>query len=128
MQDISWYSGQFKLMVTEAPTMKMRENKNKELVPVIDKETDTTAFVVMLFAKAKQPGRNGRIGKGEEIKVTLATDPGDGFDEGTYVELIDPVLNTYQTTNDEGRITGSGLWFKAQGIKPAGSGAVRDAA
>ncbi|MEW2508405.1 hypothetical protein AB0878_48900 [Amycolatopsis sp. NPDC047767] len=127
MQDISWYSGNYKFMVTEAPVMKMREDKSGEMVPVVDRKTQLNAFVVMLFAKPLPvPGQ--RPGKGEEIKVTLTTDPGDGFDEGTYVELIDPVLNTYQTTNDEGRITGSGLWFKAQGIKPAGSGAVRDAA
>ncbi|MFE3179090.1 hypothetical protein ACFXPA_44430 [Amycolatopsis sp. NPDC059090] len=127
MQDIPFYSGGYKFMVTEAPVMKMREVKG-EMVPAVDKNTDLTEFVVMLFAKARKPGRNGRIGKGEEIKVTLATDPGEGFDEGTYVELVNPVLNTWQTTNDEGRITGSGLWFKAEGLKPAGAGAVRDAA
>ncbi|WIX81724.1 hypothetical protein QRX50_13650 [Amycolatopsis carbonis] len=127
MQDIPFYSGSFKFMVTEAPTMKMREDKSGDLSPVVDRRTGETAFVVMLFAKPR-PVVGQRAGKGEEIKVTLATDPGEGFDEGTYVELIDPVLNTYQTTNDEGRITGSGLWFKAQGIKLAGSGAVRDAA
>ncbi|MEU3624104.1 hypothetical protein BS329_32855 [Amycolatopsis coloradensis] len=127
MQDIPFVSTGYKFMVTETPTMKMRENKKtKELEPAV---TDGVAeFVVMLFAKAKAPGRNGRMAKGEEIKVTLATDPGDGFDEGTYVELIAPMLNTWQTTNDEGRITGSGLWFKAEGLKPAGLGAVRDAA
>lgn len=127
MQDIPFYSGGYKFMVTEAPVMKMREVKG-EMVPAVDRQSGEASFVVMLFAKPRQAGRNGRIGKGEEIKVTLATDPGEGFDEGTYVELVDPVLNTWQTTNDEGRITGSGLWFKAEGLKPAGAGAVRDAA
>ena len=127
MQDIPFYSGGYKFMVTEAPTMKLKE-VNGEMIPAVDRRTGATSFVVMLFAKPRKAGPNGRIGKGEEIKVTLATDPGDGFDEGTYVELLDPVLNTYQTTNDEGRITGSGLWFKAEGLKPAGAGAVRDAA
>jgi hypothetical protein len=127
MQDIPFISDGYKFMVTEAPTMKMKEGKDGELAPVADKRTGEIPFVVMLFAKPR-PVEGKRPGKGEEIKVTLATDPGDGFDEGTYVELIAPVLNTWQTTNDEGRITGSGLWFKAQGLKPAGLGAVRDAA
>jgi len=83
--------------------------------------------VVMLFAKPR-PVEGRRPGKGEEIKVTLAADPGDGFEEGSYVELIDPVLNTWQTTGDDGRISGSGLWFKALGLKPVGMGAAQRAA
>lgn len=125
MQDIPFVSSGYRFMVTEAPTMKMREVKG-ELQPATDRD-GVPAFVVMLFAKPR-PVEGRRPGKGEEIKVTLATDPGEGFEEGTYVELIDPVLNTWQTTGDDGRITGSGLWFKAMGLKPAGSGAAQRAA
>ncbi|MGH3610496.1 MAG: hypothetical protein ACRDRD_20770 [Pseudonocardiaceae bacterium] len=127
MQDIPFIGSGYKFMVTEAPTMKMREVKG-EMEPAVDKRTGAISYVVMLFAKPRAASGE-RPGKGEEIKVTLATEPGEEFTEGMYVELINPVLNTWQTTNDEGRITGSGLWFKAQGLKPAGSGAaVRDAA
>ena len=55
----------------------------------------------------------------KEIKVNLPTDPGEGFHEGTYVELINTVINTYEMRNDSGQITASGLWFKADGLKPA---------
>jgi hypothetical protein len=127
MKDIAFIATNYKFMVTEAPVAKTRENKAGEFETVVDKRTGEIQFVVMLFAKPKaQPGQ--RVGKGEEIKVNLATDPGDGFDDGTYVELINPVLNTYEMTNDEGRITGSGLWFKAEGLKPAGQGAASLAA
>lgn len=121
MQDIPFISTGYRFMVTEAPTMKMRETKSGEMVPATDRD-GVQAFVVMLFAKPR-PVEGRRPGKGEEIKVTLVTDPGEGFEDGTYVELINPVLNTWQTTGDDGRITGSGLWFKAEGLKPAGLGA-----
>jgi hypothetical protein len=127
MKDIAFIASNYRFMVTEAPTMKTKEGKSGEFETVVDKRTGEVQFVVMLFAKPKPvPGQ--RVGKGEEIKVNLPSDPGDGFDEGTYVELVNPVLNTYEMTNDEGRITGSGLWFKAEGLKPAGQGAASVAA
>ncbi|MFD9893549.1 hypothetical protein ACFWY9_29750 [Amycolatopsis sp. NPDC059027] len=127
MDNIPFISSGYKFMVTEAPTVKMKENKDGELEPVLDKKTKEPQYIVMLFAKPR-PVPGERQGKGEEIKVNLPTDPGDEFEEGTYVELVSPVLNTYEMRNAEGRITGSGLWFKAEGLKPAGSGAARDAA
>jgi hypothetical protein len=127
MKDIAFIATNYKFMVTEAPVTKTRENKAGEFETVVDKRTGENQFVVMLFAKPR-PVTGQRVGKGEEIKVNLATDPGDGFEEGMYVELIDPVLNTYEMTNDEGRITGSGLWFKAAGLKPAGQGTASIAA
>lgn len=127
MKDIPFISSDYKFMITEAPTMKMREEKSGELVPAFDKNTKAIPFVVMLFAKPR-PIEGQRTGKGEEIKVTLSTEPGEEFEEGMYVELISPVLNTWQTTGDDGRISASGLWFKAAGIKPAGPGAAQSAA
>jgi hypothetical protein len=126
MQDISINLSNYRLMVTEEPTTKMRENKAGEMEPVTNKAGETQ-FVVVLFAK-QRPRQGQRPGKGEEIKVNLPVDPGDGFVEGSYVELIDPVLNTYEMRNDEGRITASGLWFKAAGLKPAGRGELSSAA
>jgi hypothetical protein len=73
--------------------------------------------VVSLFVKQRaQPGE--RTPKGEEIKVTLATDPGPGFEEDTRVELIAPRINSYQIDSPDGRSI-SGLAFKALGLKPA---------
>jgi hypothetical protein len=73
--------------------------------------------VVSLFAKLQvQPGQ--RAPKGEEIKVTLETDPGDGFYEDMRVALIQPRINAYQIENN-GRVS-SGISFKAAGLAPAG--------
>jgi hypothetical protein len=73
-------------------------------------------FVVSLFVKQRvEPGQ--RAPKGEEIKVTLATDPGPGFDEDTRVELVEPRINSYQIDSPDGRSI-SGLAFKALGLKP----------
>ena len=71
-----------------------------------------------LFAK-QRVGPGERAPKGEEIKVTLATDPGEGFEEDTRVELIDARLNAYQIDTEDGRSI-SGIAFKAMGLKPVG--------
>ena len=75
-------------------------------------------FVVSLFAK-QRVGPGERAPKGEEIRVTLATDPGEGFEEDTRVELIDARLNAYQIDTEDGRSI-SGIAFKAMGLKPVG--------
>ncbi|WP_026452809.1 hypothetical protein [Saccharomonospora iraqiensis] len=118
MDDIPVNLSGYRLMVTEEPTMKMRENKAGEMEPATDRY-GVAKFVVMLFAKPR-PVQGQRTGKGEEIKVTLVADPGEGFEEGSYVELINPILNTYEMRGEDGRITASGVWFKADGLKPAG--------
>ena len=48
-----------------------------------------TKFEVALFVRLV-PVEGQRTPKGEEIRVTLATDPGSEFHEGDWVELIDP--------------------------------------
>jgi hypothetical protein len=115
MRDIPVDLGGYKLMITEAPAMKMRE-KDGQMAPVVDRRDGTTQFVVALFAK-KLPGPDGFASKGEEIKVTLMTDPGPEFEEGTYVELISACLNAYSIETEDGR-TLSGISFKAKGLKP----------
>ncbi|ASR35559.1 hypothetical protein BAY61_11755 [Prauserella marina] len=127
MRNIPVNLGGFKLMVTEAPVMKMREDGNGELVPVLAYGTNEQQFVVSVFAKRRPREDGGRVGKGEEIKVTLSADPGDGFDEGTYVELIDATTSPWAMKDDQGNVT-SGLSFKAAGLKPAGQSGLSSAA
>ncbi|MGW1676620.1 hypothetical protein, partial [Saccharopolyspora sp. NPDC002376] len=75
----------YKLMITEAPAIKMKEDEDTgEMKPITDRATGANQFVVSLFAK-KRPQEGQFAEKGEEIKVTLTVDPGEGFEEGTYV-------------------------------------------
>lgn len=104
----------FKLMVTEAPTLKMRENDKGEMEPATDR-LGVQQFVVSLFAKRK-PVPGGYAEKGEEIKVTLTADPGEGFEEGTYVELINATMSPWQSERN-GRFS-SGISIRADGLKP----------
>ena len=120
MQDIPVNLGGYKLIVSEEPAMKMREDRETgEMVPVVDRQK-VTQFVVSLFAKPiPVPGAMPR--KGEEIRVTLSSDPGEGFVEGMRVELINAVANLYSMPDreDPRKIASAGLWFKADGMKPA---------
>ncbi|MGZ3142508.1 hypothetical protein ACVDFE_11035 [Lentzea chajnantorensis] len=118
LNDIPVILSHYKLLITEAPCVKMRELDGGQMVPVVDRNTNEEQFVVVLFAKAR-PSEGRRKSKGEEIKVNLPRDPGEGFEEGDYVELINPVINTYEMRGEDGKITASGLWFKADGLTPA---------
>ena len=116
MRDIPVNLGGYKLVIVEPPAPKMREDANGALVPITDK-AGATQFVVSLFAKLRvTPGQQSQ--KGEEIKVTLATDPGEGFGEDARVELVDARVNHYQIDNGPGRVN-SGLSYKAMGLKHA---------
>ena len=91
MRDIPVVLSGYKLTVVEPPAPKTRDDGNGGQIAVVDRQ-GVTQFVVSLFAKLRvQPGE--RAPKGEEIKVTLATDPGEGFGEVTRVELVDALLN-----------------------------------
>ncbi|GAA1311491.1 hypothetical protein [Pseudonocardia xinjiangensis] len=115
MQNLPVILSGWKLTLVDPPERKIREDERGNLVPVTDRD-GTAQFVVSLFAKlAVGPGQ--RAPKGEEIKVTLTADPGEGFHEGQRVELIDPQVSPYQVEN-RGRVS-SGLSFKAAGLKPA---------
>lgn len=118
LNDVPVILSHYKLMITEAPCVKMRELGNGQTVPVIDKFTNEEQYVVVLFAKAR-PVEGKRKAKGEEIRVNLPHDPGAGFEEGDYVELVNPVINTYEMRGEDGKITASGMWFKADGLTPA---------
>lgn len=128
MDNLSINLSNYRLMVSEAPTMKMRENGDGEMEPVTNRRGETQ-FVVSVFAKpVAAPGERAR--KGEEITVNLPVDPGEGFEPGTYVELVNPVVNMYAIPDrdDPSKIANAGLWFKASGLKPAGQGGLSSAA
>jgi hypothetical protein len=117
MRDIPVMLNGYKLTVVEPPVVKTREDGQGGQVVVTDRD-GATQFVVSLFAKLRGlPGQ--RVPKGEEIKVTLETDPGEGFEEDVRVELVNPRLNAYQIDSPDGRSI-SGVSFKATGLKPLG--------
>ena len=100
-----------------------REAERGNEVPVLDRD-GVRQFVVSLFVRERSaPGR--RSAKGEEIRVTLESDPGPNFGEDTVVALIDPRVTPYQMESN-GRVN-AGLAFKARGLAPAGAPAPRPA-
>ncbi|OLL74914.1 hypothetical protein Ae168Ps1_3311c [Pseudonocardia sp. Ae168_Ps1] len=116
MRDLPVVLDGYKLTVVEPPAPKTRQDANGAEVPVTDRE-GVIPFVVSLFAKLQvQAGQ--RAPKGEEIKVTLTADPGEGFPEDARVQLIDPKINPYSIESPDGR-TVSGIAFKAMGLRPA---------
>lgn len=118
MKDIPADLGGYTLMVTECPERKTREVDGRTEV-VVDRVTNAAVFTVSLFAKLRASD-GARRAKGEEIKVTLETDPGEGFDEGVYVALINLRISPYSFLNDRGQVL-SGLSFKATGLSPVRS-------
>lgn len=120
MRDIPVMLDGYKLTVVEPPAPKTREDGT-----VVTNRDGVTQFVVAVFAKLRtQPGQ--RAPKGEEIKVTLETDPGPGIEEDARVELIGARINAYQIDSPDGRSI-SGISFKAMGLTPLGVPAVRGA-
>jgi hypothetical protein len=106
MRDIPVMLNGYKLTVVEPPAPKMRDDGQGGQVVVTDRQ-GVTQFVVSLFAKLRVDGAV-RAPKGEEIKVTLETDPGTGFEEDVRVELINPRINAYQIdSRTAGRSRGS---------------------
>ena len=116
MRDLPVVLDGFKLTVVEPPAPKTRQDANGADVPVTDRD-GVAQFVVSLFAKL-QVKAGERAPKGEEIKVTLTTDPGEGFAEDTRVQLLDAKINPYSIESPDGR-TVSGIAFKAMGLKHA---------
>jgi hypothetical protein len=113
MRDISVNLNDHRLTIVEEPAMKLKRDGSG---PVLDRE-GAAQFVVSVFAKRiAMPGEFAP--KGEELRITLATDPGEGFQEGLRVELIDPRVNAWEIRDDETGRVSSGLAFKAMGLKP----------
>ncbi|MGO1057046.1 hypothetical protein [Crossiella sp. CA198] len=101
----------YRFMITESIAVKMvTDDKTGQTKPALNFD-GTTQFSVALFAKQRTaPGE--RPAKGEEIRVTLTADPGE-FEEGQYVELINPVVSSWSR---DGK---GGMSMKAEGLKPA---------
>src|SRR5690349_23018579 len=116
MRDLPVLLSGYRCTVVDPPCPKTRDDGAGGQVVVTDRN-GVTQFVVSLFVK-QRVAVGERAPKGEEIKVTLATDPGPGFEEDTRVELVDPRINAYQIDSPDGRSI-SGLAFKAVGLKPA---------
>jgi phage tail sheath gpL-like len=110
MRDIPVVLTGWRLMVTEEPALKTREVDGASEI-VTDRD-GVSQFVVSVFAKSKGQ-------KGEEIRVTLSTDPGEGFEDGTLVELVGATVSPYSFKNAKGE-TVSGLAWRAVGLKPLG--------
>ena len=106
MRDLPVVLSGYKRTVVEPPAPKMRDDWLGDRMPVTDRH-GVAQFVVSLFVKLRvETGQ--RAPKGEEIKVTLATDPGPGFEEDARVELIDPRMNaTRSRPRTAGRSPGS---------------------
>ncbi|GAA5159839.1 hypothetical protein GCM10023321_41520 [Pseudonocardia eucalypti] len=116
MRDIPVALNGFRLTVVEAPEVKQKRDGSG---PVTDRN-GATQFVVSLFVK-QRPVAGQRTPKGEEIRVTLASDPGEGFGEGEWVELIDARVNAWEMRDEETGRVSSGLAFKALGMKLTGT-------
>jgi hypothetical protein len=105
----------YKLSIVEPPCPKTKQTDDGRETVVVNRD-GVTQFVVSLFAKLR-PVEGRRSRKGAEVRVTLETDPGDGFPEGAEVELISPRVRAYQMGSGENMR--SGLSFKAAGLTPA---------
>lgn len=116
MRDLPVILDQYKFTVTEKPEVKTRE-QDGQVVEVVDRATNARQFTVSLFAKLREAGPAGRRAKGEEIRVTLETDPGQGFEEDTPVALVNPRVSPYAIEGPYG--TNAGISFRATGLKPA---------
>jgi hypothetical protein len=105
--------------ISEPPAIKTRQLDNGDLEPVTNRD-GVVQFVVAVFVKPKAVDGQ-RPGKGSEIRVNLPADPGEGFTEGSVVELINPLASLYAIADsDNPRLTANaGMWFKADGLKPA---------
>ena len=113
MRDIPVELSGYRLTVVEEPEVKQKRDGSG---PVLDRQ-GATQFVVSVFAK-RIPVPGEFAGKGEEIRVTLESDPGEGYQEGLRVELVHPRVNAWEIRDDESGRVSSGLSFKALGLKP----------
>jgi hypothetical protein len=113
MRDISVNLSDHRMTIVEEPAMKMKRDGSG---PVVDRD-GAVQFVVSVFAK--RISMAGEFApKGEELRITLTTDPGEGFHEGLRVDLVDPRVNAWEIRDEETGRMSSGLAFKALGLKP----------
>jgi hypothetical protein len=113
MRDLSVNFMNYLLRVVDEPSQKQKRDGSG---PVVDR-SGAIQYAVSLFAK-RIAAEGEWAPKGEEIRVTLETDPGEGYQEGMRVELIDPRVNAWEIRDEESGRVSSGLAFKALGLKP----------
>ena len=113
MRDLSVNFMNYLLRVVDEPSPKQKRDGSG---PVVDRN-GAIQYAVSLFAK-RIAAEGEWAPKGEEIRVTLETDPGEGYQEGMRVELIDPRVNAWEIRDEESGRVSSGLAFKALGLKP----------
>lgn len=101
------------MTVVEEPEVKLKRDGSG---PVLDRN-GALQYVVSLFAK-RLPVQGERAPKGEEIRVTLETDPGEGYSQGLRVDLVHARVNAWEIKDEETGRVSSGLAFKALGLKP----------
>jgi hypothetical protein len=114
MRDISINLQDHRVTVVESPDVKRRLDGS----PVLDRD-GATQFVVSVFVK-RLPIPGQRAPKGEEVRVTLGSDPGE-IAEGEWVEFIDPRVSPWEMRDEATGRVSSGLSFRAAGMKVAGS-------
>ena len=115
MKDLTVVLSNYRMRIVDPPTQKMRQLEGGAQMPVVDRN-GVAQFVVSVFAK-QLVHAGVMTPKGEEVKVTLEADPGQGFEEGMLIELINPRVSPYEIRTDDGRVI-SGLSFKALGLTP----------
>jgi hypothetical protein len=102
----------YRLTVVEAPAVKVRPDGS-----TVTNFAGETQFVCSLFVK-KVARQGERAPKGEEIRVTLETDPGEGYQEGLRVALVQPRVSAYELRDEATGRVRSGLTFKAFSLAP----------
>jgi hypothetical protein len=123
MRDIPVDLARFRLMVSEEPAVKMKRvegSKTGEQEPAVNTRTGEVQYAVSIFVKAQGE-------RGEEIRLTLPADPGEGFAEGSLVELVAPSVSYFKFKNERGEDV-SGISFRAEGLKPVRVGKASAAA
>lgn len=115
MQDLPVMLTGYTLMLSEPVGPKMGQDDDGVFRQSTSRE-GIALFQAVMFAKPKHIDGQPRQPKGEEIRVTLAADPGGTFEAGDYVELVSPTVSHY-LIEGKGRTT-AGLVFKALGLTP----------
>lgn len=117
MQNIRVDLENYKLTVVDPPAPKFKRTDDGRSVAAVDRE-GVQVFTVSLFAKVI-PAAGEFPQKGEEIAVTLSTDPGPGFEEGMRVVLVNPTVSPYNMPKKNGQGVNAGIAFKALGVTHA---------
>ena len=84
----------FRLRVVDDPAVKTYVDDNGVEQTAVDRSTGEPVYVISLHKKVAERNEQGRRPKGEEIKVTIVTEPVD-IEDGDIVELVRPTAKPY---------------------------------